>query len=116
MSPRRERSGCRRQRPSSATGPSIPRPTAGCCCRATIARATTRTPGGWTRKCSKACSSGRWLLNVLSKASVEIRPAVAKEAEGGAVFFGRGEVELGDQGAAFLGPKLSEDVAAFVAD
>ena len=41
-------------RPSS---PSTRRPTAGSCCRATIARATTRTPAGLTRRCSKACSS-----------------------------------------------------------
>ena len=36
--------GLRRRRPNSATAPSMSRRTAECCCRATIARATTRTP------------------------------------------------------------------------
>ena len=33
--------------------------TAASCCRAIIARATTRTRGGWMRRCSRVCSSER---------------------------------------------------------
>ena len=60
MSPRRARSACRRHRPNSAMAPSTSRPTAASCCRAIIARATTRIRAGSMRRCSKAFSNGRW--------------------------------------------------------
>ena len=46
MSPPRARSGCRRRRRGSAMVRRRTRPTGGSCCRAIIARATTRTPAG----------------------------------------------------------------------
>src|SRR4051812_37413980 len=96
--------------------PRTSRPTAASCCRAIIARDTTRTPGGSTRRCSKACSSALWRSNVLSESPVKLRPAVAEEAKSRAVLLRCREVERRDQHARLVGAELGEDVAALVAD
>ena len=54
--------------------------------------------------------------NVLDQPPVKLGPAVAEEAEGGAVLLGRREVERRHQHAGFLRAELGEDVAALVAD
>src|SRR5690242_1806273 len=86
------------------------------CSRAITARATTRTPAGSIRPCSKACSSERLRSNVLGKTPVELRPAIAEEAECGAVLLGLCQVERRHQHARLLGAKLGKDVAPLVAD
>src|SRR5829696_5928500 len=60
---------------------------------------------GWS------CSS-----DVLDESPVEFGPAITEEAEGGAVLFGRREVERCDEHAGVLRAELREDVAALVAD
>src|SRR4051794_12888625 len=112
----RGRSACLRHRPNSATARRMWRRTSASCSRATTARVTTRTPGGWTRRCSKACSSGQSSSDVRGEPTVKLRPAVAEEAEGCAVLLGGREVQRRDQHARLLRPKLGEHVAALVAD
>src|SRR5260370_33876207 len=107
---------CHPPRQSSATVPKMLRLTAGCCCRAITVRVTTRTPASSTQRCSKACSSGRFRSDVLGKPPIKVGPPVSEKPEGGAVLFGRCEIERRDQRARLLSAELGERIAALVAD
>ena len=56
------------------------------------------------------------MSDILGEAPVELGPAVAEEAEGGAVLLDLGEVDRGGEHAGLLGAELGEQVAALVAD
>ena len=65
MSPRRGRWRCRRRARGSATAPKRSRRTGACCCRAIIARATTRNPpagcGDVRKRVRAGAGAARWL-------------------------------------------------------
>src|SRR5678816_4020131 len=94
----------------------MPPSTAASCCRATIARATTRIPAASIGRCSKACSSERWRSNVLGEPTVKLGPPVSKEPECRAVLLRLRQVERRDQHPTLVRPELFKNVAALVAD
>src|SRR5438067_12982127 len=89
-------------------------------------------PAGISRRPARRPSGGRSRLapgrgevvgtgtcpnsQILGDPAVKVGAAVAEEAEGGAVFLRRREVEDGVDDPGFDGAEFGEDVAAFVAD
>src|SRR5437764_2032878 len=94
----------------------MPPPVAASCCRATIARATTRIPVGSMPRCSSACFSERWNSDVLGKPPVKLGPAVSEKPEGRAVLPGCRQVQRRHQRSGLLCAELCQNVAALVAD
>src|SRR5579864_578995 len=101
---------------------------ADCFSQAITAHGKTRIRGGLPARCSRPSSSGRWIIgheigrahaprsDILHQPPIELRSAVAEEAERRSVLFCTRKIERRYQGSSLVRAELGEDIAALVAD